>query len=269
MTVRKISSLVAVIALAVSLTSCTSTPFVAMQSDLVKLRFDSPNGYGFGITGVELPLVSDTIDLREADLTFYHACQAMSALETNRYVEIDQTTKVSKEDALSSFKDSIKVQLAGLSDAYPEMVRYIYGAKKRIAKRAVITQSYLAYQERCKPYLALIARSAKAYKGEILIQDPTWCWDGNHFAALLQRKVGQRWVTVQTTRPVASNILFCGKGFPYMTVGRYAPLKNPETMRWYFVADAGSPFKNGKYIRIGKEMSVYQDGRVKAQGLTF
>ena len=266
---RKISSLAAVLALAVSLTSCASTPFVAMQSDLVKLTFDSPNGFGFGITGEELPPVSDTIDLKAADLTFYHACQAMSALETNRYMDIDQTTKVSKDDALSNFKESIRVELKGLSDAYPDVGRYIYGAKKRIAKRAVITKSYLAYQERCKPYLALIARSAKAYKGEIAIQDPTWCWDGNQFDALLQRKVGQRWVTVETTRPVKSDILYCGKGFPYMTVGRYAPLKNPETMRWYFVADAGSPFKNGKSIRIGKEMFVYQDGRVKAQGLTF
>ena len=265
---RKILSLAAVLALAVSLTSCSSTPFVAMQSDLVKLTFDSPNGFGFGITGEELPPVSDTIDLKAADLTFYHACQAMSALETNRYMDIDQTTKVSKDDALSNFKESIRVELKGLSDAYPDVGRYIYGAKKRIAKRAVITKSYLAYQERCKPYLALIARSAKAYKGEIAIGDPTWCWKGNSFSAQLQRRLGQRWVTVAVTRPIDAVSIGCPKSHPNTVVTRYAPLRNPENMRWYFIADPGATLEGGYQRRIGLEMFVYQSGRIETRGFT-
>lgn len=266
---RKLVSLAAVVALAATLAGCASTPFVAMQADLVKLTFDSPNGFGFGITGQELPAVSDTIDLKESDLTFYHACQAMSALETNRYLDIDQTTKVSKEDAVANFKESIKVELAGLSDAYPEVDRFIYGAKKRIAKRPVITKSYIAYQERCKPYLALIARSAKAYKGEIAIEDPTWCWKGDSFTAELQRKLGQRWVTVVTTRSVVAPPLTCKAGYPNTVVARYAPLHNPENMRWYFTADPGATLEDGRLRRIGLEMFVYQDGRIDNRGFTY
>lgn len=259
-TLRTLLSLLTVSTIAITLSACS--PGIEFPFDDPKVKFDSPNNYGYGLTGDELPdYVTNEMDNINVDDSFMlTACQHMEAFETGTVRNFSGDVPLTKEESKDDFRSMVLDFLEYLNTDYPETTAYYSGALAHLTDSEKTIENYESFKKACLPYLALVTRSAAEYMPAISM-DPPSCWrsgDPANIRIALERKVGDSWVEVTTTSMSSSDS--CESDYPYSGDAiEYSPYDYTSTFRWHYTLKDGGTFDSGDYDAYDDEFEVARD----------
>lgn len=244
-------------ALAISLTACS--PGIKFPFDDPKATFESPSGFGYGLSGDELPdfvtIEMDNIDVNDGFMMT--ACQHMEAFETGTVRNFSGEIANSPGEAKDDYRIMVLGFLEYLHDDYPETRNYYSGALAHLTDPDKQVENYDSFKKVCLPYLALVTRSIAEYREPISIE-PSSCWtSGNpsNIRVALEKKVDDEWVEIKTTSMAKDSS--CESAYPYSGEGVvYSPHEDLTTMRWHYTLKDGGTFNDGTSDSYDSEFKV-------------
>jgi hypothetical protein len=267
MKLRSFTSILAISVVSVSaliLTGCSGgSPASPVAQDV---SFDdsgepkTPGDYGFGVSGAVLPAINQNGDnLTDDDAVMAEVCQYVEAFETGTLRqggEKPQTLK--REEQVSDFRIWVLGNLSSSKSDYPEFDIYLTGAKERLADPSSNSTYYKALTKTCIPYNAMLTRTIAGWVEPTAV-GPGNCWysgDPKNLRAVLQKKEGSSWVTIETVTGFKKGVPSCSdKKYPYGYSTSHTFWESTE-IRWVVTTLDGTRFDNGTKQDVSESITV-------------